>query len=42
MYEKEKEISEARQEIMADDQSLLLFNEVQKVWKVACCKTKLN
>ena len=36
MYEKEKEISEARQEIMglkkalkeADDQSLLLFNEV--------------
>lgn len=43
IYGKEKEISEARQEIMrlekalkeADDQSLLLFNEVQKAWKVA-------
>lgn len=43
LYEKEKEISEARQEVMrlekalkeADDQSLLLFNEVKKAWKVA-------
>ncbi|KAH9315480.1 hypothetical protein KI387_024107, partial [Taxus chinensis] len=43
MYEKEKEVIDAREEIMslkkqlieADDQSLLLFCEVQKAWKVA-------
>nr|AMS24254.1 kinesin 14-V protein [Marsilea vestita] len=43
LYEKEKEISEMHQQLMelkkrlkdADDQCLLLFNEVQKAWKVA-------
>eukprot|EP01018_Ginkgo_biloba_P002957 Gb_34369 [translate_table: standard] len=43
LYEKEKEVSELSLEVMglkkalneADDQCVLLFNEVQKAWKVA-------
>ncbi|KAI5063542.1 hypothetical protein GOP47_0022089 [Adiantum capillus-veneris] len=43
LYQKEKELNEAQQQLIelkkslseADDQSLLLFNEVQKAWKVA-------
>ncbi|ERN00937.1 kinesin-like protein KIN-14L isoform X1 [Amborella trichopoda] len=43
LYEKEREISDLRQEVMglkqslkeANDQCLLLFNEVQKAWKVS-------
>ncbi|XP_057862151.1 kinesin-like protein KIN-14L isoform X2 [Cryptomeria japonica] len=43
MYEKEMQVSDAREEIIrlkkqlkeADSQSLLLFSEVQKAWKVA-------
>lgn len=43
LYEKEKELNEAQQQSIelkkslseADDQCLLLFNEVQKAWKVA-------
>lgn len=43
LYEKEKELNETQQEKIelqktlkeADDQCLLLFNEVQKAWKVA-------
>ncbi|KAH7307185.1 hypothetical protein KP509_22G049000 [Ceratopteris richardii] len=43
LYEKEKELNEAKQELIelrksfneSEDQCLLLFNEVQKAWKVA-------
>lgn len=43
LYEKDKEISELKQEVMtlkqalreANDQCVLLFNEVQKAWKVS-------
>lgn len=43
LYEKEKEVHDLRQEIVglklslkdANDQCTLLFNEVQKAWKVS-------
>lgn len=43
MYEKEKECNDLKQEVMfvkkalkhANDQCVLLFNEVQKAWKVS-------
>lgn len=43
LYEKEKEIQDLKQEVLeltqalkdANDQCVLLFNEVQKAWKVS-------
>jgi len=43
LYEKEKEIQDLEQEVLeltqalkdANDQCVLLFNEVQKAWKVS-------
>lgn len=43
MYEKEKELQDVKQEVLglkqalkdANDQCVLLFNEVQKAWKVS-------